>query len=182
MTHGRHYMFALACCVFGCNETSEASTSPAHVARQGSTDAGSVVDESASEDIAHQVSIDGRPETETQDAETVDARLMTAHDARQPSGRRGPTHHFVAIHCDPGAGSDPAQQYENLRQMVQVADDLAMTLTIMLTPPWVAYIQSDSGREQEIERWVQSGHELAGHHHSIYHPGTWDGYSDFSEQ
>ncbi len=111
----------------------------------------------------------------------LDGQIPSEDDASGLPLTRGPTHHFVAVHCDPGTGAQPELQFENLRQMIAVADALNMKLTLMLTPPWVTYIRSDSAREAEVLQWAQRGHELAGHHHSIYHPGTWDGYSDFTE-
>ena len=54
-------------------------------------------------------------------------------------------------------------------------------LTIMLTPQWAEFIAADPRRLSVLDEWRAAGHEIAGHHHSVYHPGTWDGYSDFDE-
>ena len=89
--------------------------------------------------------------------------------------------HFAAIHCDPGSGAAPELQYENLERMVARADQLSMRLTIMLTPQWADYISAAPARTSALDEWRQRGHEIAGHHHSVYHPGTWDGYSDLTE-
>jgi len=65
--------------------------------------------------------------------------------------------------------------------MVADADRRGVKLTIMLTAQWADYIAAEAGRRAVVLGWIDDGHELAGHHHSVYHPGTWDGYSDFTE-
>jgi hypothetical protein len=62
------------------------------------------------------------------------------------------------------------------------ADERGIKLTIMLTAQWSDYIADNPSILSRVQGWEANGHELAGHHHSVYHPGNWDGYSDFNEE
>ena len=87
-------------------------------------------------------------------------------------------YYFIAIHCEPSAEEVIARNYAVLREMVAYADAYNVKLTIMFTPPWADYIAADPVRLAEVQGWMENGHEIAAHHHSIYH-GNWDGYTDF---
>lgn len=105
--------------------------------------------------------------------------VSPSSDAAPPMN--APFTHFMAVHCDPGPGATPQEQFTTLEAMVEYADVRSLKLTIMLTAQWAAYIAADDDRRRRVLGWGAAGHELAGHHHSVYHPGTWDGYSDFEE-
>jgi len=89
-----------------------------------------------------------------------------------------PPYYFVAIHCEPSAEDEIASNFGVLREMVAYADAYHIKLTIMLTPQWADYIAADPARLAEVQSWMENGHEIAAHHHSIYH-GSWDGYTNF---
>lgn len=92
--------------------------------------------------------------------------------------------YFIAVHNEPFHG-DPHQEqklqaaYSVLREMVSRADEYGLSLTLMFTPQWGTMIGSDPEKLAEVRSWEKNGHEIALHHHSIYHSG-WDGYTDYS--
>ncbi len=63
--------------------------------------------------------------------------------------------------------------------MVAYADAYNVKLTIMFTAQWAKYVFADPTLLAEVQDWMENGHEIAAHHHSIYH-GSWDGYTNFS--
>ncbi len=87
-------------------------------------------------------------------------------------------YYFIAIHCEPDAPEAIARNFEVLREMVAYADAYNVKLTIMFTAQWADYVSADPARLAEVQSWMENGHEIAAHHHSIYH-GSWDGYTDF---
>ncbi len=87
------------------------------------------------------------------------------------------TQYFIAIHCDPNA-TFPGE-FINLGKMIDEADTRGIKLTLMFTPQWANFILEEPPRKAKLEGWAADGHEIAMHHHSIYHPGTWDQYTDF---
>lgn len=93
--------------------------------------------------------------------------------------------YFIAIHNEPYNHEWNQffieESYEILKEMIDKADVYQIKLTIMLAPSWADYILSDKKRIMELERWKKSGHEIAGHHHDVWH-GNWDGYSTLSRQ
>lgn len=66
-----------------------------------------------------------------------------------------------------------------LAQMVERADEYGIKLTLMFTAQWADYIAESPARLAELHSWAENGHEIAAHHHSVYH-GNWDGYTDYS--
>ncbi|MBI4812434.1 hypothetical protein HY798_03290 [Candidatus Falkowbacteria bacterium] len=95
-------------------------------------------------------------------------------------------YYFIAIHNEPFHGFPNQTQmiverYEKLKEMVAKADEYHIKLTLMFTAPWADYIAESSERMAELEEWKKEGHEIAGHHHGLYH-GNWDGYTDYSEE
>lgn len=98
----------------------------------------------------------------------------------------GGVYYFVAIHNEPHHGQVEGEQgiaadYQVLQQMVQRADGYGVRLTLMFTAQWADYISKSSSRLSEVRRWKQRGHEIAAHHHGIYH-GNWDGYTDHGSE
>ena len=91
-------------------------------------------------------------------------------------------YYFLAVHNEPYNGQGPEQvrkDYEVLKQMVDRADQYGFKLTLMFTPQWVAEVAADAAARATLQGWKDAGHEIAAHHHSIYH-GNWDGYSNYS--
>lgn len=93
--------------------------------------------------------------------------------------------YFVAIHNEPyhrpGGEEEIAAAYPVLQQIVDRANQYNIKLTLMFAAQWADYISASPERMADVESWKSQGHEIAGHHHSIYH-GSWDGYTDFSEE
>jgi hypothetical protein len=52
----------------------------------------------------------------------------------------------------------------------------------MFTAQWADYIAESPERMADLKLWKQQGHEIAAHHHSIYHPGIWDGYTNYTKE
>lgn len=94
-------------------------------------------------------------------------------------------YYFIAIHNEPshfpGGERRLAQEYNTLKRMIAKADQYNIKLTLMFTAQWADYISESPERLKELESWKKQGHEIAGHHHSIYH-GNWDGYTDYSKE
>ena len=65
--------------------------------------------------------------------------------------------------------------------MVDAADARGLRLTLMWTAQWAQFAAEDPIRLAAVEAWSASGHDIALHHHSVHHPGTWDGYTDLAE-
>ena len=85
--------------------------------------------------------------------------------------------YFIAVHCDPGA--EFPDEFVNLEAMIASASEAGIRLTLMFTPQWASFLGEEPGRLERLDVWSAAGHEIAMHHHSVYHPGTWDGYTDF---
>ncbi len=96
-------------------------------------------------------------------------------------------YYFIAIHNEPwhepshthGGEARIAEEYAVLEQIVARADEYNIKLTLMLSAQWSDYIV-DNGKLEDISAWESNGHEIALHHHSIYH-GNWDGYTNYPE-
>ncbi|CAK8724545.1 Polysaccharide deacetylase [Candidatus Electrothrix aarhusensis] len=93
--------------------------------------------------------------------------------------------YFIAIHSEPYNHEwnhyFTERAYGNLTKMIAQADAYHIKLTLMFAPAWVDFLLSDKERVAAVERWKKNGHEIAGHHHSVWH-GNWDGYSSLSRQ
>ncbi len=104
--------------------------------------------------------------------------------AAQPEPQQIP-YYFIAVHNEPFNHQQNKfftdESYGILTKMIAKADACNIKLTIMLAPHWADYLLSDKDRAAALERWKKSGHEIAGHHHSVGH-GNWDGYSALSRQ
>lgn len=96
------------------------------------------------------------------------------------------SYYFIAIHNEPHHGKSDSeekilQSYHTLTQMVEKADEYNIKLTLMFTAQWVSVLEKDPQKIAQIKKWAANGHEIAAHHHSIYH-GNWDGYTDVSKE
>lgn len=105
-------------------------------------------------------------------------------EAATPKPHKIP-YYFVAIHNEPyhfpGGRRALAASYRTLVKMVEQADKHNIKLTLMFAPQWADFIAGDSERMDLLAKWKKQGHEIAGHHHSIYH-GNWDGYTNYPAQ
>lgn len=94
-------------------------------------------------------------------------------------------YYFIAIHNEPHHYPDGENLVERdylvLKQMIEEADSYNIRLTLMFTAQWADYISQSPERLTDLESWQEQGHEIAAHHHSIYH-GNWDGYTDYSDE
>jgi hypothetical protein len=113
------------------------------------------------------------------------AGLVGCLVAQRPDSPGPAPYYFVAVHNEPyhfpGGEVKLAEAYDTLRRMVAKADQYDIKLTLMFTAQWADYISGSPERMAELESWKNRGHEIAAHHHSIYH-GNWDGYTDYSEE
>ena len=64
-----------------------------------------------------------------------------------------------------------------LKQMIDTATAYNVPLTMEFSPDWVQMILSDPSKLNLVRQWQQWGHEVAGHHHGIFHC-VWDGYTN----
>ncbi|MFZ2603265.1 MAG: hypothetical protein WAX79_04600, partial [Candidatus Omnitrophota bacterium] len=65
--------------------------------------------------------------------------------------------------------------------MVKKANGYNIKLTLMFTAQCADYISERPERTTEFEKWKKHGHEIAAHHHSIYH-ANWDGYTNYTKE
>ena len=91
-------------------------------------------------------------------------------------------YYFIAIHNEPFNLNDGSKLIENsyttLKRMIERADRYSIKLTLMFSAQWADYISKDKNRMELLEKWKKNGHEIAGHHHSIYHTNR-DGYTNY---
>lgn len=86
--------------------------------------------------------------------------------------------YFIAIHNEPFGANE--RNYKVLKDLIERANQYNMKLTLMFTPAWVDFILNNPLKKVELENWKTQGHEISAHHHSVHHPGNWDGYSDYT--
>ena len=89
---------------------------------------------------------------------------------------QSPANSFFVIHCDPGYADDI--HYNKLQQMIDTASAHNVPLTLELSPPWVNLILADPVKLDSVRSWQKRGHEIAAHHHSVYHC-FWDSITNF---
>ncbi len=83
---------------------------------------------------------------------------------------------FVTVHLEVRQASTMDAGWGDLENLVALADEYEVPLTIGFTPGWASYALEE-GKLSEVRAWESSGHELAMHHHGISH-ASWDGYSN----
>ncbi|MBI5525051.1 MAG: hypothetical protein HY897_01875 [Deltaproteobacteria bacterium] len=186
-----------AAAVLGLGACSDSSTETGRadggLQDRGATDAGDQSDVSDPSDVSYpgdggQMTEDGGPATGDggsdigpEDAGTPD----TGADAGTPDvgTDAGIPYFFIAIHNEPFHGMPNQQQqladsYGILEQMIEAADQRHIKLTLMFSAQWADYIMADAGRQADFAVWKGKGHEVAAHHHGVFH-GGWDGYSGY---
>ncbi len=97
---------------------------------------------------------------------------------------------FIAIHnesCPPELPSElctirQSKAFDRLKGLANQPPfrEGSIKLTIMLSGDLGKWIV-DHGQENTILDWKERGHEIAAHHHSIYH-NSWDKYSDYENE
>ena len=94
-------------------------------------------------------------------------------------------YYFIAIHNEPnnepGGKKNIEESFQYLIEMIAKADEYNIKLTLMFSAQWAAYIAENPGRLAMLNEWKENGHEIACHHHGIYHD-SWDGYTNYSMQ
>ena len=84
------------------------------------------------------------------------------------------------VHCEPQNAD--IKSFNELREMVEAADEHQVKLTIDFTPPWVEMIVAADPLLASVTQWQEAGHELGVHHHPYWvsqSRGTrWDGYTN----
>ncbi len=83
---------------------------------------------------------------------------------------------FFVVHCEP----QTPHLFPQLIRLVDIANRFDIPLTIEFAPQWVEMILADPQKEQRVRTWQQQGHEIAAHHHSVYHL-NWDGFTNYPD-
>lgn len=81
-----------------------------------------------------------------------------------------------AVHCEPQNANN--LHWIALAQIVNAADQRNLKLSIQLSPQWVDMVVADPGKLEALWAWHAAGHEIGGHHHTLDHDRSWDGYSN----
>ena len=94
-------------------------------------------------------------------------------------GAAVPVSVFV-VHCEP-TKANPIM-WLALCDLVLLADQYAIPLSIDFTPQWAAMILDDTAKLETVQSWIDDGHEIGCHHHGYWgtkeHGSTWDGYTN----
>jgi len=84
------------------------------------------------------------------------------------------------VHCEPTNASEP--MFLELTNLVALADEFAVPLTIDFTAQWAEMILADDEKLEMVSRWYEAGHELGAHHHAYWatleRNAQWDGYTN----
>lgn len=88
---------------------------------------------------------------------------------------------MTTIHSDTKGGTTTPTvdnaRYNNLKIMVDSATNKNIKLTIMLNPYFCGIILNDPVKYNQVQTWINNGHEIAGLHRGLTHY-EWDGYTD----
>jgi hypothetical protein len=105
--------------------------------------------------------------------------VLAAGAALGPGAEASPVSCFV-IHCEPTNAT--AAMFLDLVDLVALADECLIPLTIDFTAQWAEMILADEEKVGLLGAWIESGHEFACHHHSYWatldRGAQWDGYTD----
>ncbi|MBI5002103.1 hypothetical protein HZC31_01845 [Candidatus Woesearchaeota archaeon] len=91
---------------------------------------------------------------------------------------------FISIHMEPGSNPSttdyPALHWTDLVNLVALADEYNVKLSLVFNPQWATYILDDEEKLTLLRSWEANGHEIGLHHHGPHH-GGWNGYTDQEE-
>ncbi len=94
-----------------------------------------------------------------------------------------PTTAFISVHMEPGnkeIPNWPETYWPDLINLIALADDYNVKLTLAFNPQWGTYILADNQRLALLRSWEENGHEIALHHHGPHH-ANWNGYTNQEE-
>jgi len=84
------------------------------------------------------------------------------------------------VHCEPTNAAEG--MFHALTELVSLADECAIPLTIDFTAQWAEMILADEEKLAAVAAWIEAGHEVGGHHHAYWatleRGATWDGYTN----
>jgi len=108
-----------------------------------------------------------------------------SHSYAETGQPAGTPFYFIAVHNEPyhfpGGRQELERAYVVLQGMIERANEHDIRLTLMFAAQSADYIAERPERMAALESWKRQGHEIAAHHHGIYH-GNWDGYTDYSKE
>lgn len=91
---------------------------------------------------------------------------------------------FISIHMEPGSNPSttdyPALHWTDLVNLIALADEYDVKLSLVFNPQWATYILDDEKKLTLLRSWEANGHEIGLHHHGPHH-GGWNGYTDQEE-
>ncbi|MAG60887.1 hypothetical protein CL619_03820 [archaeon] len=67
--------------------------------------------------------------------------------------------------------------WEDVQDLVALADLYNFKLSLKMTAQWGEYISLDEERLALLQEWQMNGHSVGWHHHGVSH-GNWDGYTN----
>jgi len=84
------------------------------------------------------------------------------------------------VHCEPTNATEP--MFLQLVDLVALANEFAIPLTIDFTAQWAEMILEDESKIAAVSAWMETGHEIGAHHHAYWatleRSANWDGYTN----
>lgn len=84
------------------------------------------------------------------------------------------------VHAEPTGVDEEA--FQSLVDLVALADQHRVPLTLLLTAQWAEFVLEDAARVTALESFLARGHEIGAHHHAYWgtldRAAVWDGYTD----
>ena len=91
---------------------------------------------------------------------------------------------LISIHMEAGSNPSttdyPALHWRDLVNLIALADEYNVKLSLVFNPQWATYILDDEEKLTLLRSWEANGHEIGLHHHGPHH-GGWNGYTDQEE-
>lgn len=91
---------------------------------------------------------------------------------------------FISIHLEPGNDPEtteyPELHWPDLVNLIALADEYGVKLSLVFNPQWATYILADEEKITLLRSWEANGHEIGLHHHGPHH-GSWNGYTNQEE-
>jgi hypothetical protein len=101
-------------------------------------------------------------------------------------------YYLYSLHIDPvGAeeNADLSNRYLTIKMRVDYANQYNIKLSLWFGHAIAEWITENEDKMKEVGEWIEQGHEIGIHHHSVYKirrgsgvQNQWDGYSYLSEQ